>query len=218
MIKMKNGDVVLFQGDSITDGNRGRSEDPNHIHGHGYQYIIASEMYADNTEIDFDVFNRGVSGDRIAQLYGRWKEDCLNLRPTVVSILIGVNDCNGMYQNNNGSLPERYKKIYRCMLDEVLEQNPDVLLVIMEPFFGVSKDEAYNGYMSAHVWEYSKAAKEIAEEYGAVFVPLQDMFDEYAKHTDIFKLIWDGVHPTTRGHQLIARRWKECVEERINSR
>ena len=218
MLKMKNGDVILFQGDSITDGNRGRNEDPNHIHGHGYQYIIASEMYADNTEIDFDVFNRGVSGDRIAQLYGRWKEDCINLKPTVVSILIGINDCNGVYQCNNGSLPERYKKIYRYMLDEVLEQNPDVLLVIMEPFFGVSEDKAQNEYMKTHVREYSKAAKEIAEEYGAVFVPLQDVFDEYAKHTDIFNLIWDGVHPTTGGHQLIARRWKECVEEKINSR
>ncbi len=218
MFKMKNGDVILFQGDSITDGNRGRSEDPNHIHGHGYQYIIASEMYADNTDIDFDVVNRGVSGDRIAQLYGRWKEDCLNLKPTVVSILIGINDCNSVYQNNNGSLPERYKKIYRYMLDEVLEQNPDALLVIMEPFFGASKDEAHHEYMSAHAREYGKAAKEIAEEYGAVFVPLQDMFDEYAKHTDIFKLIWDGVHPTTGGHQLIARRWKECVEAKMNAR
>ncbi len=218
MFKMKDSDVILFQGDSITDGNRGRSKDPNHIHGHGYQYIIASEMYADNTDKDFDVVNRGVSGDRIAQLYGRWKEDCLNLKPTVVSILIGINDCNGVYQCNNGSSPERYKKIYRYMLDEVLEQNPDTLLVIMEPFFGVSEEEGQNEYMKAHVWEYGKAAKEIAEEYGAVFVPLQDMFDEYANHTDIFKLLWDGVHPTTGGHQLIARRWKECVEAKINSR
>lgn len=215
---MKDGDVVLFQGDSITDGNRGRNQDPNHIHGHGYQYIIASEMYADNTDKNFEVVNRGVSGDRVAGLYGRWQEDCLNLKPTVLSILIGVNDCAAAFHSNEGSLPERYKKVYRYLLDEVLEQNPDTLLVIMEPFFGVSKEEAQNEYMSNHVREYAKAAKEIAEEYGAVFVPLQDMFDEYAKHTDIFKLLWDGVHPTTGGHQLIARRWKECVEEKINAR
>lgn len=218
MFRMKNGDVVLFQGDSITDGNRGRNEDLNHILGHGYQYILASEMYADNTDIDFEVVNRGISGNRIAQLYGRWKEDCLNVRPTVASILIGVNDCYSTYYHHNGSSPERYKKIYRYMLDELLEQNPDTLIVIMEPFFGASDDEEYCAYMKKHMPEYAKTAKEIAEEYGAVFVPLQDIFDEYAKHTNIYKLLWDGVHPTTGAHQLIARRWKECVEEKINAR
>lgn len=218
MFEMKNGDVVLFQGDSITDGNRGRNQDLNHILGHGYQYILASEMYADNTGIDFEVINRGESGNRIAQLYGRWKEDCLKLKPTIMSILIGINDCAQEYFCGNGSLPERYKKIYRYMLDELLEQNPHALIVIMEPFFGVSEDEPYNRYMKTNVPEYAKAAKEIADEYGAVFVPLQDIFDEYAKHTDIYKLLWDGVHPTTGAHQLIARRWKECVEEKINAR
>ena len=72
--------------------------------------------------------------------------------------------------------------------------------------------------MSSRIGGYRAAAKEIAEEYNAVFVPLQDLFDEYAKQTDIFKLLWDGVHPTTGGHQLIVRRWKECVEKRFNER
>ncbi len=220
MFKLKDNDVILFQGDSITDGNRGRNEDLNHIHGHGYQYILASEMYADNFNKNIEVINRGISGNRIADLYGRWREHCINLKPTVLSILVGINDCHSVYHWNHGSKPDRYKKIYRYMLDEVLEQNPDTLLVIMEPFFGKSKDEDenYDKYMTEHITEYSKAAKEIAEEYGAVFVPLQDMFDEYAKHTDIFSLLWDGVHPTTGAHQLIARRWKECVEEKINNR
>ncbi len=218
MFRIQNGDVVLFQGDSITDGNRGRNQDLNHIHGHGYQYILASEMYADNIGVEFEVVNRGESGNRIAQLYGRWKEDCLKLKPTIVSILIGINDCAQEYFCGNGSLPERYKKIYRYMLDELLEQNPHALIVIMEPFFGVSEDEPYNRYMKANAPKYAKAAKEIAKEYGAVFVPLQDIFDGYAKHTDIHKLLWDGVHPTTGAHQLIARRWKECVEEKINAR
>jgi len=218
MFKMKDNDVVLFQGDSITDGNRGRNEDLNHIHGHGYQYIIASEMYADNMDKDFEIVNRGISGNRIVDLCARWKEDCLDIRPTVLSILVGINDMYYNFTSGNRSEPERYMENYRKMLDDVLEQNPDTLLVIMEPFFGVSKEAEYNAYMQAHIGEYSAAAKQIAEEYGAVFVPLQDVFDEYAKHTDVFKLLWDGVHPTTGGHQLIARRWKECVKAKINAR
>lgn len=219
MFRLKDNDVILFQGDSITDGNRGRNDDLNHIHGHGYQYILASEMYADNLSIDFEVINRGISGNRIANLYGRWKEDCLNLKPTVVSVLVGVNDIYGNYQCGNGSDPERFKKIYRLMLDEVLEVNPEVLIVIMEPFFGTSKDDVeWDKYAKDNIGAYALASKEIAEEYNAVFVPLQDIFDEYSKKTDILNLLWDGVHPTTGAHQLVARRWKERVEPILNAR
>lgn len=77
MYNFKDGDTVLFQGDSITDGNRGRSDDPNHIHGHGYQYILASEIYGDNLDKNITVINRGVSGNRISDLYDRWEEDCI---------------------------------------------------------------------------------------------------------------------------------------------
>ncbi|MBR2957639.1 MAG: lysophospholipase, partial [Clostridia bacterium] len=108
--------------------------------------------------------------------------------------------------------------IYRTLLDKAIEANPDVFIVIIEPFFGKSKDTDYNKYMQVNVCQFAASAKKIAEEYDAVFVPLQDIFDEYGKKTDIFKLLWDGVHPTTGGHQLIARRWKECVEPRLNAR
>ena len=218
MFKLKDNDVILFQGDSITDGNRGRNEDLNHIHGHGYQYILASEMYADNFGKNIEVINRGISGNRISELYGRWKEDCLLLKPTVLSILVGINDLHYAHKNNSGSTPERYEKIYRLLLDEALEQNPDMLIVLMEPFFGVKDDEDYNSFMQKNLPYYVDAVKRVAADYGAVFVPLQDVFDEAAQRTDISKLLWDGVHPTTGGHQLIARRWKECVLEKLNKR
>lgn len=218
MFNLKDNDVILFQGDSITDGNRGRGSDLNHIHGHGYQYILASEMYADNFDKNIEVINRGISGNRIADLSARWNEDCLELKPTVLSILIGVNDLHFNFYDNSGSTAQNYGKIYRTLLDSVLEKNPDTMLVIMEPFFGVSKEKSYNDYISANIGAFATEAKKVAEEYNAVFVPLQDVFDEYAKRTDIFKLLWDGVHPTTGGHQLIARRWKECVLEKLNKR
>lgn len=218
MFRLKNNDIILFQGDSITDGNRGRNQDLNHIHGHGYQYILASEMYADNFDKNIEVVNRGISGNRISDLYGRWQEDCILINPTIVSILVGINDLNFSFENGIVSDPQRYRKIYRLLLDEILEKKPDTLIVIMEPFFGISQNVEYSNFMKQNVSAYSQIAKEVAEEYGAVFVPLQDMFDEYAQTTDIFNMLWDGVHPTTGGHQLIARRWKECVEERINER
>lgn len=218
MLELKENDVILFQGDSITDGNRGRSSDLNHVHGHGYQYIIASEMYADNLNKNIEVYNRGNSGDRICDLYGRWVEECLNLKPTILSILIGVNDIVFNRNNNSGSDPERYEKIYGYLLDEVKVKNPDTLIVIMEPFFGDKEEPELDAFFKERIGGYQKAAKKIAEEYGAVFVPLQDLFDEYAQKTDVFNLLWDGVHPTTCGHQLIARRWKECVKPALEKR
>ena len=218
MFNLKENDIILFQGDSITDGNRGRNSDPNHIHGHGYQYILASEMYADNLNKNIEVINRGISGNRISDLLERWDEDCIKFKPSVLSILIGVNDAHFNFESNAGSTPEQYEDIYRTLLNKATEADPDVFIIIMEPFFGKSKDADYNEYMQSNVCKFAASAKKIAEEYGAVFVPLQDMFDEYAKKTDIFNLLWDGVHPTTGGHQLIVRRWKECVKKRINER
>lgn len=218
MLKLKENDVILFQGDSITDGNRGRNSDLNHVHGHGYQYIIAAELTADNIDKNVEFINRGISGNRIADLYGRWAEDCLNLKPTILSILIGINDIIFNWEHKSGSDPERYEKIYRYLLDEVKKQNPDTLIVIMEPFFGEKKEEELNTFFKENIGGYAAAAKKIAEEYGAVFVPLQDMIDSYKEKTDIYNILWDGIHPTTCGHELIARRWKECVKPALENR
>lgn len=211
MIKIKENDIILFQGDSITDGNRGRNSDPNHIHGHGYQYILASEILADNLGKNITVYNRGVSGDRIGNLYCRWIEDCLNLKPTILSILIGVNELIFEYDHKCGSSPERFKKIYKLLIEEVLEKNPDTQIIIMEPFFGKHREEAPGEFIKNNIGFYQKASKEIAEEFGLIFVPLQEIFNEASKTCDIYELLWDGVHPTTAGHQLIAKQWKKCI-------
>ena len=218
MLNLKENDIILFQGDSITDGNRGRNSDLNHVHGHGYQYIIAAELTADNLDKNVEFINRGISGNRIADLYGRWAEDCLNLKPTILSILVGVNDIIFNWEHKSGSDPERYEKIYRYLLDEVKKQNPDTLIVIMEPFFGEKKEEELNTFFKENIGGYAAAAKKIAEEYGAVFVPLQDMIDSCKEKTDIYNILWDGIHPTTCGHELIARRWKECVKPALENR
>jgi lysophospholipase L1-like esterase len=55
-------------------------------------------------------------------------------------------------------------------------------------------------------------------QYDCYFVELQSVFDEACEIADCKYWLWDGVHPTTAGHQLIARRWKECVKEKLESR
>src|SRR3954463_6527239 len=87
-----SGARILFQGDSITDGNRGRNADPNHILGHGYVFLIAARHGAEFPAKKLDFINRGVSGDTVSDLERRWQKDALDLKPDILSILIGVND------------------------------------------------------------------------------------------------------------------------------
>jgi lysophospholipase L1-like esterase len=82
--------IILFQGDSITDGNRGRNADPNHIMGHGYAFSIASRVGADFPTSGFNLYKRGISGNKVTDLKNRWQEDALNIKPDVLSILVGI--------------------------------------------------------------------------------------------------------------------------------
>ncbi len=215
MIRLRDNEVILFQGDSITDGARGRSEDLNHIMGHGYQFIVAAKLYLDNADKNINIVNRGVSGNRISDIYARWDEDALDINPTVLSILAGVNDAHFAHLDGTGSSPSEYKEIYKKMLSLSKEKNPDLDIILMEPFTGKFEDEGKDKYFRDYVSALSDKVKELSAEFGAVFVPLQDAFDLYMKEIEPKRLIWDGVHPTVMGHEIIARRWLEVVEKEL---
>ena len=112
------GLTFLFQGDSITDGNRTRDNDWNHIVGHGYAYIIASRLWYDYPEKDLMFYNRGISGNRLRDLDNRWQNDTLNLKPDVISILIGVNDVLAIIKNNNPDSIDKFEETYKRILDK----------------------------------------------------------------------------------------------------
>ena len=208
---LKNTDVILFQGDSITDGNRGRTEDPNHILGHGYQYLLACDMACENIDVNATFINRGISGHRISDLYGRWKEDALLLKPTVLSILVGVNDVGFEYDHGLPADPQRFERIFRLLLEDSLAENQELLLVIMEPFFGLLDDSERSLFFDTRTRVLAGICKDLAEEYHAVWGPLQDMFDSYIGKIPTKQLLWDGVHPTFIGHGLVAANWKKYV-------
>ena len=118
---------ILFQGDSITDGNRGRSADPNHILGHGYAFLIAAKYGAAFPEYNYNFINRGVSGNKVTDLQSRWQQDTLDLKPDVLSILVGVND-------NFGVPLDQYEQIYDKLLTDTSTMYPNLRLVLCEPF------------------------------------------------------------------------------------
>jgi lysophospholipase L1-like esterase len=193
---------VLFQGDSITDGNRGRSADPNHILGHGYAFIIAARHGAGFPERKLDFTNRGVSGNTVLDLEKRWAKDTLALKPDLLSVMIGVND-----QSRNVTL-EAYEATYDKLLTDARAQNPKLKLVLIEPFVRHPGKPIPEGIVARQA-----IVAKLALKHGAALVRLQKLFDDAAAKTADDYWVWDTVHPTYRGHQLLADEWERVVRE-----
>ena len=206
---------ILFQGDSITDGGRGREQDINHDMGHGYAFLIASLLGYEQPEQQYQFFNRGISGNRIVDLFGRWQEDTLNLKPDVLSILVGVNDVGREFSEQAGVSAVKYEKVYASLIEESKSQLPDIEFVICEPFIlpvGKVKDNWKE--WNDEVCQRQEAAKRISAAYGTIYVPLQEPFNDACRQADESYWIWDGIHPTPAGHQLIANEWIKSVKNR----
>ncbi|MBB6004631.1 SGNH/GDSL hydrolase family protein [Arcicella rosea] len=209
--------TFLFQGDSITDGNRGRNTDPNHIMGHGYAYGVASRIGADFPEAGFTFYNRGISGNRIPDLQKRWKEETLDLKPDVLSLLIGINDVNALIRKpEEAPNLEQFEIGYRDLLDQCKQNNPNILFVLGIPFVYAIKGRKDNW----DIWQKETNAraeviKKIAEEYDAVLIDYPSMFEKAFKNAPDEYWVWDGIHPTVFGHELMAREWIKAVSKRL---
>jgi lysophospholipase L1-like esterase len=196
---------ILFQGDSITDGNRGRDADPNHILGHGYAFLIAAKFGASVPERNLDFLNRGVSGNTVLDLEKRWQKDTLDLKPDVLSVLIGVND--------NKRVPlDQYERTYDKLIAEAKAANPGLKVVLCEPFglpVGPRKDTwaEWNDGLTKR----REVVAKLAKAHGAALVQFQRAFDEAAKRAPAEHWIWDGVHPTYSGHQIMTDEWVRTV-------
>lgn len=211
---------ILFQGDSITDAGRFRDyHDPFNRMGCGYPSLIAAQLnLADPGAYEF--INRGVSGDRIVDVYARMQRDILNHAPDYMSLLIGVNDVwHGVEANPNGVSAEKFEKVYDLLLSEIREEFPHIQFILMEPFMlpgGATKRDGQEERWETFAREVplrAQAAKRLAEKYGAAYVPLQHLFDECCKKMPADYWLFDGVHPTEAGHALIAREWIKAFEQ-----
>ena len=204
--------TILFQGDSITDCRRDREAEVNlpwHL-GYGYSNLVSSRLLLDDPEAMYRCINRGISGNRVVDLYARWKIDALNLRPDIISILIGVNDVWHEVGNHNGVEADRFEQVYRMMLEWTKKVLPEVKLLLMEPFALLS-DVVDEDFLS-EVKVRAAITEKLAKEFDAVFLPLQDKLDAAAQIAPNSYWLFDGVHPSPAGNQLIADEWLKAAK------
>ena len=206
-------DVILFQGDSITDAGRNREEQlPNHARsfGMGYAYILASGLLKQMPEKQLTLYNRGISGNKVYQLADRWQEDCLDLKPDLLSILIGVNDYWHMRNGRYDGTPEVYEKDYRALLNRTRSELPDIKLVICEPFVLTGTSAVDESWLEPFK-PYQDIAAKIAGEFNAVWIPFQQAFSTAAQTAPSVYWTHDGVHPSMAGCQLMAETWLNAL-------
>jgi lysophospholipase L1-like esterase len=210
------GYTFLFQGDSITDGNRTRNNDWNHVMGHGYQYIIASKLWYDFPKKGFHFFNRGISGNKVTDLAARWQKDTLDLKPDLLSILIGINDTSAFINGNKDFTVEQYENGYRSLLQQTKQQLPNIQFVLCEPFIlhvGKVKDK-WDEY-STEIKKRQEVVKRLSDEYNTTYVEFQEAFNKALSKAPAEYWIWDGVHPMPAGHELMAIEWLKQVSKKL---
>jgi lysophospholipase L1-like esterase len=209
--------IFLFQGDSITDGNRSRNTDWNHVLGHGYAYLIAARLWFELPPKGLHFFNRGISGNTVNDLLARWDTDTIAIKPDLVSILVGVNDTMHAVNGDPTFTVASYEDGYRKLLTQTKQQLPGVELVICEPFVlpvGKVKDK-WDDYQR-EIAPRQEIAKKLAAEFNAIYLPLQESFNKAAdKYPPAEYWLWDGVHPMPNGHELFAREWIKQVGKKL---
>jgi acyl-CoA thioesterase-1 len=196
---------ILFQGDSITDAGRGAS--PTGL-GHGYAYTVASLLGALHPSKRLAFTNRGISGNRAKDLGTRWQRDCIDLKPDVVSIMIGINDTWRHYDSNDPTPAERFEAEYRAILRRT-KTEIGARIVILEPFLLACPPDRLR-------WREDldpkiDAVRRLARECADVYVPLDGLFAAACQEAPPEYWATDGVHPSPAGHGFIALQWVRAV-------
>jgi Lysophospholipase L1 and related esterases len=204
---IKNDSIVLFQGDSITDYFRNKDDDSNL--GSGYVMMTAALFSAQYPEKKVKFINRGISGDRVKDLQNRWKTDCLDLKTTWVSIMIGINDCWRRYDSNDPTTIEDFEAGYRGILKNTIEYS-DTRLILCEPFLlPLTEDlEKWREDLDPKIGVVHK----LAREFNTILVPLDGLFAQACTFREPEFWTTDGVHPTPAGNALIARAWLQSIK------
>jgi lysophospholipase L1-like esterase len=213
-ITLLKDNIILFQGDSITDAGRNREDNSfnnSDSLGSGYPMLAGAALLEKYPALNLKVYNKGISGNKVYQLAERWEKDCLEIKPDILSILIGVNDIWHKLDGHYNGTVEIYKNDYISLLERTIKVLPNVKLVICEPY-AVPGVEAVDSKWYPEFYGYQKAAYEIAVQFGAVFIPYQKIFDEAIKHAPGNYWTPDGVHPSLAGAQLMAQAWITSVK------
>lgn len=196
---------ILFQGDSVTEADRDKNN-PDDL-GPGYALTASNRIREMRPDMEFTFFNRGISGNRAVDLYHRFQKDFLDLKPDLVTILVGVND--SMHRTNDVyrfSSNDSFRYYYESILKELKSRN--IKIVMLEPFCLPNPD--------LHSFRFDLIPKidivrMLASEYADRFVLLDGPLFQDALENGLHHLTNDGVHPNAAGRVWLGEKVAEAV-------
>ena len=207
-IVLKPDETIVFIGNSITDA--GRCEAAYSPFGYGYVNFTANRLLAKFPDFNINIINTGISGNTIRDLKQRWERDCINHQPDILSVLIGINDVWRQYTErlDEAVFLEEYELTYKQLLSMIKEKN-DCQLVLMQTFMFC--DDTDNPMFEV-LQDFIAVVDNLAKQFDAVLVPLQDSLNKEIKKVSPDKWSNDMVHPFVWAHEWIAQRWIDATK------
>ena len=197
---------ILFQGDSVTDTGRDRS-DP-HDMGNGYPRYASAMMQDSFSDKEFEFVNLGISGNRTEHLVERLEADFIEIQPDIVSILIGVNDVWHHYSHGIETSDEQFEKNYRVVLD-ALKTRTNARILMIQPFLLETVDPAKQAY-TEELARKQAIVKQLADEYADAYLPLDEILHRETEEEPAYYAA-DGVHPTPDGACYIGEAYLGAI-------
>lgn len=202
-MKINDNDVILFDGDSITDALRDRNDFYSLA---GYSKFVYEELSKKYKNIK--CFNRGIGGDTSGQLNDRVDNDLAETKPTVFSLLIGMNDTWRKFDSGIEISKETYRENVISILKKAKKYTKRI--IVLEPFL-LDVDPAKKEFR-ADFYPKMTELRELIRDFDVEYVPLDGVFAELCAKNDPALFSYDGVHPTEKGHKVIAGEWLKRIE------
>ncbi len=184
-------------GDSVTDADRDRLDDQEL--GIGYVNEIAKQVSG-----RYEVINRGCSGDRIGDLARRWIADAIETEPSILSILIGVNDTWRRFDKNDPTSAEHFVDQYGQLLTQCRTLT-STEIVLCEPFLIAVAPSMLE--WRDDLLDKIEGIKHLVKEFDTNYVAFDEKFQELLMDHPMAILAEDGIHPTAIGHKYMADWW-----------
>ena len=198
---------ILFQGDSVTDAGRDRSNPADM--GEGYPRYASAMIQDSFSDTDFEFVNLGISGNRTEHLVERLEADFIEIQPDIVSILIGVNDVWHHYAFEYvETTDQQFEENYRKVLDAI-KSRTNARILMIQPFLLETVDPVKQELCEE--LERKKAiVKKLADEYADAYLPLDEVLHGMTEEEPAYYAA-DGVHPTPDGACCIGEAYLGAI-------
>ncbi len=198
---------ILFQGDSVTDAGRDRSN-PADL-GEGYPKFASAMIQDSYPDTEFEFVDLGISGNRTEHLVARLEADFIEVQPDIVSIMIGINDVWHHYAFEFvETTDEQFEKNYRTVLDAIKSRTSARILMI-QPFLLETVDPAKQ-VLCEELARKQQIIRKLADEYADVYLPLDEVLHTETDEKPAYYSA-DGVHPTPDGACFIGEAYLRAV-------